>query len=213
MAPARLTADDLLQDAAAVIVDWDGTVVDSQDANFTALSTVLHSYNMHLDRSWYQKHVGLSIAELLTEIAAIHGDLPTTTIIEVSRGRLLANLSRLQPIAATIELLDMATDRGLRCAVASGAARVLVDEGIRALNLGHLFTAVITREDVSRGKPAPDLFLSAAAVLGVDPQRCLAVDDAADGIRAAHDAGMRVVTVQQGQLVSAPTAAVTADKW
>ncbi|MEV4709592.1 HAD family phosphatase [Actinoplanes sp. NPDC049316] len=206
-----MTVDDLLSDAAAVIVDWDGTVVDSQDANFTALSAVLLPYGVRLDRPWYEQHVGLSIAELLTEITAVHGDLPTRTIIGASRARLLAGLDQLRPIAATIELLDAAIDRGLPCAVASGAARVLVDEGIRALNLGHLFTATITREDVTRGKPAPDLFLRAAGVLAVNPRCCLAVDDAADGITAAHDAGMRVLTVQRGQLVATPAPAVQAD--
>ncbi|GGN38353.1 HAD superfamily hydrolase (TIGR01509 family) [Actinoplanes campanulatus] len=211
MVSARLTTDDLLQGTAAVIVDWDGTVVDSQDANFAALSAALLPYGVSLDRPWYEQHVGLSIADLLTEVAAIHGDLPTSTIIEASRARLLASLDQLQPVAATIELLDAATDRGLPCAVASGAARVLVEGGIRALNLGHLFTATITRENVACGKPAPELFLHAAGVLAVDARRCLAVDDAADGIAAARAAGMRVLTVRQGRLVPTHVPAVVAD--
>ncbi|WP_192772345.1 HAD family hydrolase [Plantactinospora soyae] len=72
--------------------------------------------------------------------------------------------------------------------------------GIDALRLGHLFAAVVTRDDVANGKPAPDVYLHAAALLGVDPHRCLAVDDAADGITAAASAGLRVLTLHHQQL-------------
>lgn len=192
--------DDPLAGVQALIVDWDGTVVDSQQANYTALNQALHPYDIRLTRDWYQRHSGLSITDLLTEIAAIHGDLPTNDIITDSRRRLLAAMHQLRPQPATIDLIDWAHDRGLPCAVASGATRHLVAAGIRALRLSHLFAAVVTRDDVTAGKPAPDLFLTAATRLGVDPSRCLAVDDAADGITAARAAGMRVITLRHGQL-------------
>ena len=54
---------------------------------------------------------------------------------------------------------------------------------------------MVTRDDAARGKPAPDIFLRAAALLGVAPERCLAVEDSAHGVAAAHAAGMGVVMV------------------
>lgn len=195
-----METDDVLDSIAAVIVDWDGTVVDSQQANFTALNHALRPYRVKVDQQWYRQHVGMSITDLLTEVAAVHGELPTTKIIAASRQRLLANLHQLQPIPATIDLLDHAHDRGLPCAVASGASRTLVEGGMQALHLAHLFAAVITREDVHHGKPAPDLYLHAATTLGVQAKHCLAVDDAADGITAAREAGMRVLTLHDEEL-------------
>jgi beta-phosphoglucomutase-like phosphatase (HAD superfamily) len=124
-----MITDNVLDDIEAVIVDWDGTVVDSQQANFTALNHALRPHGVQLDRHWYRQHAGLSIVDLLTEVAAVHGELPTTTIIAASRQQLLTNLHHLQPVPATIELLDRAQDRGLPCAVASGAIRPLVAGG------------------------------------------------------------------------------------
>jgi HAD superfamily hydrolase (TIGR01509 family) len=191
---------ELLADVEAVIVDWDGTVVDSRQANFTALNDALRPYNVQVDRTWYREHAGLSIVDLLAEVVAVHGDLPITTIIAASRTQLLADIDQLRLVPVTIDLLNRARDRGIPCAVASNAIRPLVAGGISALQLGHLFAAIVTREDVRQGKPDPDPYLHAAALLRVRPRFCLAVDDAADGIAAARSAGMAVLTVRRDQL-------------
>jgi HAD superfamily hydrolase (TIGR01509 family) len=112
----------------------------------------------------------------------------------------MATTAGLEPIAAVVELLDAAADRGLPCAVASAAARRVVDAGIDALHLRHFFTAVVGVDDVPHGKPYPDLYLHAADRIGVPPADCLAVDDAPDGIIAARRAGMRVLTIADGRL-------------
>lgn len=199
-----MMVDELLDGVDMVIVDWDGTVVDSQQANYTAINQALRPYGLTIDLAWYRLRTGLSIADLLTEITVVHGDLPTNEIISASRQQQLASLNQLRPIPATIELLDAAKTRGLRCAVASGAANVLVHGAIDALHLHHLFAAIVTREDVEHGKPAPDLYLRAAEMLGTPPGRCLAVDDAAEGIAAAINAGMRTLTLRDGRLAWAP---------
>lgn len=157
-----MTTETMLDHVEALIVDWDGSVVDSQQANFTALSDTLRPHGIQLDRDWYRQRAGLSIIDLLREVAAIHGDLPTTEVIAASRQQLLTGLHLLRPVPATIDLLHSAHERGLPCAVASGAVRTLVAAGIRALRLDHAFAAVVTREDVEHGKPAPDLYLRAA---------------------------------------------------
>lgn len=87
-----------------------------------------------------------------------------------------------------------------RRAVASGAAGVLVNAGLEALDLRELFHAVVTREDVAHGKPAPDAFLEAARRLDVAPQHCVAVEDTRDGITSAQQAGMCVLLIRDGQL-------------
>ena len=67
--------------------------------------------------------------------------------------------------------------------------------GWRAPRLAHRFNAVVTRDDVARGKPAPDSFVRAAALLGVAARDCLAIEDSPPGVRAAHAAGMQVIVV------------------
>ena len=82
-----------------------------------------------------------------------------------------------------------------RLALASSANRSLIDTVLEQAGLAELFEATVSSEEVPRGKPAPDVFLEAARRLGVPPERCAAVEDSGNGIRAAHAAGMRVVAI------------------
>jgi HAD superfamily hydrolase (TIGR01509 family) len=82
-----------------------------------------------------------------------------------------------------------------RLAVASSSNRPLIDAVLEASGLGGWFEATVSSEEVARGKPAPDVYLEAARRLGVEPLRCAAVEDSANGIRSAHAAGMRVVAI------------------
>jgi HAD superfamily hydrolase (TIGR01509 family) len=79
--------------------------------------------------------------------------------------------------------------------VASSSNRPLIDAVLEAAGLGALFEATVSSEEVSRGKPAPDVFLEAARRLGVPIAACAVVEDSANGIRAAHAAGMRVLAI------------------
>src|SRR5262249_49701351 len=79
--------------------------------------------------------------------------------------------------------------------VASSANRPLIDVVLELTGRTPLFRATVPSEEVPRGKPAPDVYLEAARQLEVDPLRCAAVEDSANGIRSAAAAGMRVVAV------------------
>jgi beta-phosphoglucomutase-like phosphatase (HAD superfamily) len=70
---------------------------------------------------------------------------------------------------------------------------------------------VVSSEEVARGKPAPDVYLEAARRLGIEPARCAAVEDSANGIRAAHAAGMRVIALPNEHYPPAPEALALAD--
>ncbi|MFI5923022.1 HAD family hydrolase [Streptomyces anulatus] len=131
------------------------------------------------------------------------GALPHEEIIQRSRAHLLGTLHTMTAIPCVIELLEQARRAELPCAVASGATRQLVGPGLNTLGLAGEFDTVVARENVTRGKPDPKLYLIAARRLGVEPEHCLAVDDAPDGIATARAAGMHVITVLAGHL--APT--------
>jgi HAD superfamily hydrolase (TIGR01509 family) len=79
--------------------------------------------------------------------------------------------------------------------LASSSSRSLITLALRATGLDGVLSAVVSSEDVARGKPAPDVYLEAARRLGVDPGACAAVEDSSNGIRSAHAAGMTVVAV------------------
>jgi HAD superfamily hydrolase (TIGR01509 family) len=113
---------------------------------------------------------------------------------EASYRRLVAEngLSPLPGVADWVRRLDAS---GWRQAVASSAPRLNVEVVLRVIGLERHFQALVAAEDVRHGKPDPEVFLTAAARLGVPPDRCIVVEDVEHGIEAAHRAGMRAVGV------------------
>jgi HAD superfamily hydrolase (TIGR01509 family) len=99
----------------------------------------------------------------------------------------------LKPGAA--ELLNALGQHGLKKAVATSAGRHAAEMHLGRSGLRAHLPVVVTRDDVARGKPYPDLFLRAAELLDVAPDECLAVEDSLNGIRAAHAAGMMPIMV------------------
>jgi beta-phosphoglucomutase-like phosphatase (HAD superfamily) len=186
----------------AVVLDFDGTLADTTSGHEQALRAALQPHGLDLDHGWYSRHAGLSIRDLLAQLPGAR-QLPHDEIIQQSRTRLLATVRSITPVGCVVTLLRAARRAGLPCAIASGASRLLVQPGLEALGLSAEFAAVVAREDAPRGKPAPDLYTEAARRLGVPPGRCLAVDDAPDGVTAARTAGMHVLTLAGGHLAPA----------
>ena len=93
------------------------------------------------------------------------------------------------------ELISLIDQRGLAKAVATSTARVLAIKKLTAASLLHQFDTLVCGDEVAHGKPAPDIFLAAAAKLGVAPDQCVVLEDSSAGIKAAHAAGMRAIWV------------------
>jgi HAD superfamily hydrolase (TIGR01509 family) len=117
-----------------------------------------------------------------------------------------------------LPLIPGATDavrrlgESFRLSVASSSNRELIDGVLDAAGLADRFDATVSSEEVPRGKPAPDVFFEAARRLEVDPTRCAAIEDSANGIRAAHAAGMRVIAVPNRRYPPAAEALELADE-
>jgi len=80
-------------------------------------------------------------------------------------------------------------------AIASSSNRPLIDLFLELTGTAEAFGATVSSEEVERGKPAPDVYLEAARRLGIDPERCAAVEDSENGIRSAAAAGMKVIAI------------------
>ena len=95
--------------------------------------------------------------------------------------------------------------------LASSSNRPLIDLALRELGVDGLFRATVSSEEVERGKPAPDVYLEAARRLGVPPERIVAIEDSANGIRSARAAGMRVIAIPNEHFPPAEDALRLAD--
>ena len=184
--------------ADALLFDWDGTLVDTQDANYQAMSHALGKVGVDLQQEWFNARTGLSSAEMI-KLLARERDLtlavPLDEIVRDRDARFRDGAASVRPHAAVLEVVQAARGR-TPMAIASGGSRDIILATLDRLAFRDWFDAIITRDDVERGKPAPDIFLSAAAALGAKPARCVVYEDSDEGIQAAHAAGMRVIDVR-----------------
>lgn len=185
-------------EASALLFDWDGTLVDSQPANYRAMAAALAADGVTLEPTWFEARTGLSSAELVRTLADDRGIQLPRAVAEIVRDRderflRAINEVRLYPAVAAVVT---ACHGRLPMAVASGGGRRVIEVTLRGLPIRDRFDVLVTREDVEHGKPAPDIFLLAAELLGVRPERCVVYEDSEQGVAAAHAAGMKVIDVR-----------------
>ena len=119
--------------------------------------------------------------------------------------------------AEQLPLIDDAVDAvirlaaSFRLALASSSNRRVIDAVLEGAGLASSFEATVSSEEVDRGKPAPDVFLEAARRLDVAAERCAAIEDSGNGIRAAHAGGMRVVAIPNRRYPPSEDALALAD--
>ncbi|MGL6280446.1 MAG: HAD family hydrolase [Gaiella sp.] len=197
---------------AAVVFDLDGVIVDTEH--------VWDEVREQLTRDWGGRYtaeaqhamMGMSSTEWSRYMHDQLGLRQTPEEIndEVVR-RLLERYARDLPvIPGAVPAVRALQNAGVPLAVASSSNRPLIDAVLRAAKIEHCFAATVSSEEVARGKPAPDVYLEAAHRLGVEPTACVAVEDSANGIRAAHAAGMRVIAYPNAVYPPAPDAVALA---
>jgi len=101
------------------------------------------------------------------------------------------------PLPGTLVWVNLLRRQGWIQAIASAAPRANVETILDVLHARECFEAIVSAEDVERGKPDPEVFLVAASKLGVAPERCIVVEDALHGVEAARAAGMKSIGVSQ----------------
>lgn len=181
----------------AVIFDCDGTLVDSMPAHFEAWCDALA---MHGAGGVFKEDVFFAMGgrPTLDIVVELNDEYDLRLNPEaVALAKREAFLKRLHTLALIDEVAAFAGSlRGrMPLAIASGGSRMVVEKTLRAVGISDWFDEVVTADDVTEGKPAPEVFLTAARRLGVDPSKCLALDDAPAGILAARRAGMQVIAV------------------
>lgn len=181
----------------AVVFDCDGTLVDSMPAHFEAWCDALslHGAKGVLKEDVFYAMGGRPTKDIVVELNDEYGLKLDPVSVALSKRE--AFLRKLNSVTLIDEVADFA--RSLRgripMAIATGGTRYVIEKTLQAVGISDWFDEVVTADEVRIGKPAPDIFLMAAKLLGVSPTKCLALDDAPAGIMAAQCAGMMVVSV------------------
>ncbi len=108
------------------------------------------------------------------------------------------------PMDGAIAAIAAVRRAGLFCAVASSSPSLLISAVVDRLRIGDAVDVMCSAMDDARGKPAPDIYLRTAAVLGVSPTSCLAIEDSVNGVLAARAAGMPCVAIPDGVTAADP---------
>ncbi len=181
----------------AVVFDCDGTLVDSEPLARVAWDRSLAPYGHAIDDGEYAGLVGLPFVRVHGHFAERIPGLagPDALLAAYTRELFALYDAALVPFADALETVAALRGRGVAVAVASSSPRVRLDRTLARVGLDGAFAVTVAGDEVERGKPAPDMFLAAAAGLGVAPGACVAVEDSGPGVAAALAAGMRTVAI------------------
>ena len=181
----------------AVLLDMDGTILDTETIYVGSMFAALEDMGLHLSQALIHAMIGLPGQECMALLRDSFGERfqykAFQPIYVAHRTERMKNGIPLKP--GTLELLDLIDAAGLKAAVATSSNRENAHTNLTNTGILPRFAAVLTRDDVPAAKPHPALFLHAAAALGTDPTACLAIEDSHVGVRAAHAAGTMTVMV------------------
>lgn len=186
-----------MRDFAAIIFDMDGVIVDSEPWHEHAFREIFHELGYGESHGIdFRSYIGRSDRALWVDFIARHDPPhPIEQLLAAKQNRLIQILRREQPIFEGLPELVEKLARRYPLAVASGSNHPVIDEVLAMRQLRRFFPVVTSTQDVGRSKPAPDVFLHAARLLGVPSARCCAIEDSAAGVTAARAAGMEVIAI------------------
>lgn len=187
-----------LSNVRGVIFDMDGLLVDSERLAREALVQTAGVFAIEPDAETFTGMIGLPEEGSLSLLRLRYGlDFPAEQYVRETAVacETLVRAGHLALKPGAEELLTLLKRLGIPKALATSSSREKAMRTLTAVQATEWFEAVVTRTDVARGKPSPDLFAKAACELGLPADRCIALEDSYNGVRAAHAAGIRVIMV------------------
>jgi HAD superfamily hydrolase (TIGR01509 family) len=194
--PAPQTSP-VLTRPAAVLFDMDGLLLDTESISRSTMIAAMATLGLTMTEADFIPLIGVPDDVNRVHLAGVHGADFDYDAMRAAQARIKdaqwGDQRPLKPGARRI--VEAIAAMGIPAAVATSSHRISADAHLGAMGLRPFFNAVRTRDDVANGKPHPDLYLAAAAALGMAPGDCLALEDSHNGVRAAHAAGVPVIMV------------------
>ncbi len=184
----------------AVVFDMDGVLIDAKDWHYEALNRALALFGFSISRyDHLVTYDGLPTRRKLEMLTRERG-LPQSLHGFLNELKQLYTMEvvhmKCKPVFQHEYALSHLQADGYKLAVASNSVRLSVEVMMEKANLSRYLSALLSNEDVTKGKPDPEIYTKAFARLGFAPDECLVVEDNEHGIRAARDAGAHLLTVR-----------------
>lgn len=197
----------------AILVDFDGTFVDSMPALWECFYEFLGHYGIKASKEEFLSLIGPSLFEIVERLRITHSLPGTVDHLYEEYSALVRNIyaKKISPFAHALDVLQKAKNRGIKLAIVTSAPLSLIEIFLPRFTLHTFFDAVITSKKNEPSKPSPEVYLRALRTLGVSDEEAIAIEDSASGISSAYSAGLYVI--QFGASLPAKGAAFAAKSW
>ena len=202
----------LQQGVGAVLWDLDGTLADSKNYHWRSWVAAMDAEGHAVTEAQFLASFGQRNDTILGEWLGPDADPDQVFRVGDTKEALYRELVRTEgitPLPGATEWVRRLHEEGWRQAIASSAPKANVEVMHRALGFSGFIDTLVGAEDVSKGKPDPEVFIKAAQTLGVPTERCVVVEDAEAGIEAARRGLMKSVGVGEGAIAAADVAVVS----
>ena len=182
----------------ALVLDFDGTILDTETPDYRSWQETFESFGVSLDRSMWASYVGGASGgfDAVGHLAELSGSAIDHDAVRLGRRRRYLELVEAEPLRpGVMAIIESAEGLGLKLGVASSATRNWVVGHLEGRGLMGRFGSVRCADDVSVVKPDPEVYLAVTDELGVTPSRALAIEDSARGVASAKGAGLYCVAV------------------
>ncbi len=180
----------------ALIFDLDGVIIDSEPVHFESDRMTMREYGIDIADEILNRYVGVTNPVMWAEIKEIYSlSCPVDELLhkQLKYKLELFGTEKLEAIDGIFDLIGLLKEKGIKVGLASSSPRGFIELILKNLGIIGFFDGIVSGEDVLKSKPAPDIFLKAAALLEVEPGACLVIEDSEHGVKAAKSAGMKCI--------------------
>ena len=184
--------------ARAVLWDMDGTLIDSEEFHWISWRDTVAKEGITISREQFLASFGQRNDSIISQWLGAATTPERIARVANAKEELYRDLVRtngMQPLPGVAGWLHRLHTQGWLQAIASSAPRLNIEVVLEALGAAHCFQGIVSAEDVRRGKPDPEVYLTAASRVAASPERCIVVEDAVAGVEGARRAGMRSIGV------------------
>ena len=190
----------------AIISDLDGVIINSETEHFLSFQKMLTGdYGIHYTKKMDQEFLGTTDVHIFTLLKKRYPQIsgPMSRLIKRRTDYFIEIFKkRIKSLPGVVDFFKEIQNQGILLALGTSASKSVMEFALTTLNLKNYFKVMVCADDVTRGKPAPDIYLEAARRLGVNPADCLVIEDSLNGVKAAKSAGMKCVAVPCGPTLS-----------
>ena len=181
----------------AVIWDMDGVIADTAPFHFEAWQQIARIEGVSFTKSDFRQIFGKRNAEIIVEIFGQSISAREMESLAQSKEEMFRRIAgqSVKPFPGVLNLLHSMHKAEWKMALASSTPVENIELITGTLEITELFDAIVSADDVSQGKPNPEVFLTAAEKLAIDPARCIVIEDSIAGIQAARAAGMKCIAL------------------